>query len=227
MLIKVCGIKTVDELKVICRFPISHFGFIVGALYKSSDVISIEEAVGLLKCFKFFGLRHPIPVVVTHLVELEDISYILSKLKVSWVQLQNDVSLEVVELLKIKFPYLKVIKAIHANDLESVVFHMVRAFEKVCDYILLDTRFEGKIGGTGRTHDWNVSCRIARFSRRPVILAGGLSHENVYDAVKIVKPFGVDANTRLKGSDGLKDPWKVYSFVVESWKALSYYRQKV
>lgn len=91
----------------------------------------------------------------------------------------------------------------------------MRPFESVVDAFILDTQdlSNDKIGGTGLTHDWNISSEVVREVSRPVILAGGLTPENVADAIKIVKPFGVDANSGLKDSDGFKDNVKVINFV--------------
>jgi phosphoribosylanthranilate isomerase len=68
-------------------------------------------------------------------------------------------------------------------------------------------------------HDWEVSRSIVRESPRPVILAGGLDPENVYEAVMSVAPAGVDAHSGLEDSRGRKDPEKVREFVREALRA--------
>lgn len=75
----------------------------------------------------------------------------------------------------------------------------------------LDTSVAGREGGTGRSFPWEVAEALAR--RRHVVLAGGLSPENVARAVAAVRPFAVDASSRLEASPGIKDPDRVRRFV--------------
>ena len=69
---------------------------------------------------------------------------------------------------------------------------MAREYQPVCDYYLLDTNDPNAVdvGATGLTHDWNISARMVQEAHIPVILAGGLSVDNVAEAVKFVKPWG-------------------------------------
>ena len=77
--------------------------------------------------------------------------------------------------------------------------------------LLLDTSIAGKSGGTGRTWPWAVARPIA--ARRQVMLAGGLSGDNVAEAVRVLQPFGVDASSSLESSPGIKEPERVRRFV--------------
>jgi phosphoribosylanthranilate isomerase len=67
-------------------------------------------------------------------------------------------------------------------------------------------------GGTGRTHDWAVSAEFVRRSPHPVFLAGGLSAANVSEAIRRVRPFGVDLCSGVR-TDGHLDPGKLRAFV--------------
>lgn len=91
------------------------------------------------------------------------------------------------------------------------------AFQDVADYLLLDSRDPDTqlVGATGRRHDWRLSARIVSTSRRPVILAGGLSPDNVRDAIAAVRPWAVDSNTLTSRSDDRtrKDPERVRRFI--------------
>lgn len=97
------------------------------------------------------------------------------------------------------------------------VFDLMRWFEPVSDYFLIDSYILGKtsdagqpvkgfVGITGRTCDWHTAARMVKNSRLPVILAGGLSPENVYEAVMNVRPAGVDSCTRTNAVDGSGKP---------------------
>jgi len=77
--------------------------------------------------------------------------------------------------------------------------------------LMLDTAAAGGGGGTGRTWPWAAARPIA--ARRDVLLAGGLNDENVADAVRALRPFGVDASSGLEKAPGIKDAGRVRRFV--------------
>ncbi len=77
--------------------------------------------------------------------------------------------------------------------------------------LLLDAWSPDSFGGTGRTFDWDLAERIA--SGMPVILAGGLTPENVAEAVRRVRPYAVDVSSGVEAAPGAKDPVKVAAFI--------------
>jgi phosphoribosylanthranilate isomerase len=87
-------------------------------------------------------------------------------------------------------------------------------FGMVADAVLLDTMVNGKLGGTGAVHDWNMSAEIVRSQKVPVILAGGLNPGNVAEAIRKVRPYAVDVSSGTE-TGGKKDPEKIRSFVRE------------
>lgn len=84
-------------------------------------------------------------------------------------------------------------------------------YDDVVRGYLLDTYVKDNAGGTGKTFDWNVIQGLNL--QRPVILAGGLNPENVVQAIKSVKPYGVDVNSGVEVEPGIKDHSKLYDFV--------------
>jgi len=82
---------------------------------------------------------------------------------------------------------------------------------------LLDAYVPGRPGGTGQTFDWEWACRAKRHG--PVVLAGGLTPENVGEAVRVVRPWGVDVASGVESAPGRKDPGKVRRFVAEAKRA--------
>ncbi|MDP2845187.1 MAG: phosphoribosylanthranilate isomerase, partial [Candidatus Methanoperedens sp.] len=82
----------------------------------------------------------------------------------------------------------------------------------IVDAVLLDTVLDGKTGGTGVPHNWEVSSEIVLHAGMPVILAGGLNPENVRAAVRTVRPYAVDAASGVE-TDGRKDEKKVTAFI--------------
>jgi phosphoribosylanthranilate isomerase len=81
--------------------------------------------------------------------------------------------------------------------------------------LLLDAYHTDARGGTGRTFDWT---RAASESRRPLILAGGLSSENVRSALEIAKPYGVDVSSGAESDKGIKDSKKMAQFLNEVYE---------
>lgn len=84
-------------------------------------------------------------------------------------------------------------------------------YDEVVHGYLLDTYMKGNAGGTGKTFDWRIIERLNL--KRPVILAGGLSPENVLEAIETVAPFGVDVNSGVEIAPGIKDHDKISEFV--------------
>ncbi|MBP2681380.1 MAG: phosphoribosylanthranilate isomerase, partial [Candidatus Krumholzibacteriota bacterium] len=99
----------------------------------------------------------------------------------------------------------------------------VDRFAPFVDAFLTDTFDEstGRWGATGKTHDWSVSRRLVERSSRPVILAGGLTPQNVARAIREVRPAGVDAHTGVEDSRGRKDRSLVERFVAEARRAFA------
>jgi phosphoribosylanthranilate isomerase len=99
------------------------------------------------------------------------------------------------------------------------------AHQECLDYLMLDSGAKGPpyAGATGETHDWSISRTVVERSRIPVILAGGLSAENVADAIATVKPWGVDSftHTDITGNRGKKDPARVRAFVTAARRAFA------
>ncbi|MCW5933669.1 MAG: phosphoribosylanthranilate isomerase [Fimbriimonadia bacterium] len=87
------------------------------------------------------------------------------------------------------------------------------AWEPYADYFLLDAYDPGALGGTGKTLDWEIARTIVKQSPRPVLLAGGLTPNNVQDAIRAVLPFGVDVSTGVESAPGVKSEKKIGEFI--------------
>jgi phosphoribosylanthranilate isomerase len=101
----------------------------------------------------------------------------------------------------------RVVKALRVKDVASLDGHAAYAVSA----LLLDAWVAGAYGGTGESFKWELAADVAR--QRPVILAGGLTAENVAAAVRIVRPYGVDVSSGVEASPGRKDPAKVAAFI--------------
>lgn len=83
------------------------------------------------------------------------------------------------------------------------------------DAWLLDAFTPGRQGGTGETFDWGLALKAIKLGR-PVFLAGGLTPENISEAVRVVRPYGVDVSSGVESVPGRKDPDKVRRFIVNA-----------
>lgn len=123
--------------------------------------------------------------------------------------------------LKAMFPNLKIMRTIPVRDHNDVA--IARAYEGIADFLLLDTWKSGEpeIGACGLVHDWAISRRIVSEVNIPVILAGGIGPENAAEAIRVVKPAGVDSKTKTDMPGGAaKDLEKVRAMVQASQIAL-------
>ena len=118
---------------------------------------------------------------------------------------------------------IKIMQAISVLGRESI--DLAVEYEKVSDYLILDTQSNDVfgIGASGNVHDWNISKQIVDAVNIPVILAGGLSVNNVKEAIHKVNPWGVDSLTHtnkiLNNGGFVKDIDKVKDFVSTSKEA--------
>jgi phosphoribosylanthranilate isomerase len=101
------------------------------------------------------------------------------------------------------FP-IRVIKAVTVRDVSA---REEAATVPASATVLLDAHDRVKRGGTGRVVDWEIAAMIAR--DRPVILSGGLSAENVADAIATVQPYAIDVSSGVESGPGRKDPMKL------------------
>ncbi|NLE50436.1 MAG: phosphoribosylanthranilate isomerase [Chloroflexi bacterium] len=124
---------------------------------------------------------------------------------------------DAVRTLRERLPGVQIMQAISVAGPEAL--DDARSYHAVADYLLLDTQAPdiGGIGASGATHDWNISRAIVAESPIPVILAGGLSPENVAEAIRAVRPWGVDSlthtNRPLPEGGFRKDLDRVRAFV--------------
>lgn len=118
------------------------------------------------------------------------------------------------EILREYLPGISLVQVIHVTDDSSVQEALEVA--RFVDALLLDSGNQAlpvkELGGTGRTHDWSLSARIVEDSPVPVFLAGGLDPDNVGEAVRSVRPFGLDLCTGVR-TEGFLDERKLRRFM--------------
>ena len=126
--------------------------------------------------------------------------------------------------LKEAVPGVELMQAVLIDDYSAL--DRAKKYDAYCDYLLLDSGLAADtgIGASGMTHDWNIDAAIVRECNAKVIVAGGLGPDNVEEAIKMIKPFGVDSLTKTSikltaDGDMRKDAEKVRLFCERADKA--------
>lgn len=202
MRVKICGIRSASDLAIATDAGVNAVGFLVGLTHKSEDKLDPIDARALVRQLRPFVQG----ILVTHLTEPREIVDLTGYVGLNAVQLHGEMTVEAVLAVRELLPLTTLIRAVHVTpgiqlaELEREVAKVARSVNA----IILDSRTIDRLGGTGMTHDWSISRHIARASPVPVILAGGLTPDNVSDAVRVVCPYAVDTNSGVETKDGDK-----------------------
>jgi phosphoribosylanthranilate isomerase len=201
--IKICGNKTLVDVKMAVMAGADAVGFLVGQLHASKDFILPSTALRLASSLP----PYISPVIVTHLMEAESILEIILKTGINTVQLHGTVSVDDVKMLRDKMPLNS--KIIISSYVKSKRALPVEDYYPFIDAVLLDCYndgpndiFDGANKKKSGAFEWEYGAEFVERCPLPVILAGGLSYENAADAISQVNPFGIDANRRLNSNDG-------------------------
>lgn len=208
--IKVCCIATADEARLAVRHGAAAVG-LVAAMPSGPGVIP-EPAIAAI------AAAVP-PAVGSFLLTSEQrVPAIIAqhrRCRTNTLQLVDRLEEGTYADLRATLPGVSIVQVVHVTGDESLD-EARRASDQRPDALLLDSgdpRLSVKLlGGTGRTHDWDVSRRIREAVTIPVFLAGGLRPDNVSDAVRAVRPFGLDVCSGLR-TDGRLDEAKLAAFV--------------
>ncbi len=197
--IKVCGITNREDAEFACRCGVDAIGFVFA---ESPRQVTPERAREILR-----GLE-PSVVGVGVFVDrpAEDVRRVLEFTGCSVAQLHGEEGPECVEALA-PFGVVKVVK-VGASGGATEIAPPYRAAKA----ILLDTLVEGKAGGTGERFDLAAAKEMVKAGYR-VIVAGGLTPDNVGEVVRTVRPYGVDVSSGVEAEPGRKDHGKVARFV--------------
>ena len=207
--VKICGMKDPDSVMMAVKYGADAVGFITEVPVSTPRKIDRETAREL-------AASTP-PLVSTVMVcmpdSLDNALELTRCVKPDAVQVHSSMSQEDLRSLK-ENTGVKLIKTIHIDgetDVDSAVDE-INELDNIADAVLLDTKIDGKTGGTGTVHDWARSAEITLHSSLPVILAGGLNPGNVADAIRTVRPYGVDTASGVE-TGSVKDEDKVMMFI--------------
>lgn len=201
--VKICGITRPEDAQAAVAAGADAIGLV---FYPPSPrAVTIEQAKAVVAAVPAF-------VTVTALFvdpDPKEVQELLDSVRIDLIQFHGDEDSDFCG--QFKHPYIKAIRVRQASD---VVASCVRFPDALG--ILLDSYKPGVPGGTGETFDWSLidDSQLTK----PIILAGGLSPENVADAINQVRPFAVDVSGGVEASKGIKDHGKVTEFLSEVYR---------
>ncbi|HOO52619.1 MAG TPA: phosphoribosylanthranilate isomerase [Methanothrix sp.] len=202
---KICGIRDDGARDVAVAAGADAVGFVV-EIPRSKRSIDRGKAKHLIEGLPPFVSS----VIVVEPESVAEAANLALDTGADVIQVNDSLSFEDLATLKEMVPT-RVVATVPARP--GGLDH-ARRMAEVADAILLDSLEEGKLGGTGTVHDWNLSADLVRKVDVPVILAGGLNPENVAAAIKTVRPYAVDVSSGVE-TDGAKDPKKIEAFLRE------------
>ena len=223
-LVQIAGVIDAAEAQMLQQCGVRYLGFPLRLPVHREDLTE-EEAAAIIK-----NLAPPVfGVLITYLSEASKIATFCHALGARIVQLHGDIDQDELTHLKTLDPNLTVIKSLVVGMRDDQALEaMLRELSPFVDAFITDT-FDpktGASGATGKTHDWRVSRRLVELSPRPIILAGGLTPENVRRAILEVRPAGVDSHTGVEAATGRKSREKVKKFLSEAHEAFALVQAK-
>lgn len=206
-------IVSYEDAKVCVDAGVDFIGVVADNMGKTPSSVSYEEVKKIFSVIPDSKMK----VALTIEKEYTLIEEIVSATQPDILHIgfePEKIQISILEHIRKNFPYLKILQAIPMNSENSIDSAM--KYQHYVDLLILDINDPDRIdlGATGLTHDWNKSAKLVEKVNIPVILAGGLSPDNVIEAIRIVKPWGVDSFSKTNTKDtNRKDRIKVENFV--------------
>jgi phosphoribosylanthranilate isomerase len=202
MRIKICCVGSVEEADLAIRYGASAVG-LVSQMPSGRGVIPDDKIAEIsahipegISSFLLTSRTDPAAIVAHHRLTRTDT-----------LQLVDRVSPGTLGVLRRELPGIELVRVVHVTGPAAVA--EARLVDPFCDALLLDSGRPDSprrdLGGTGRVHDWSISAEIVSSCSTPVYLAGGLTPENVREAIRRVRPFGVDVCSSLRPRGHLEE----------------------
>ncbi|PCI59093.1 MAG: phosphoribosylanthranilate isomerase [Methylophilaceae bacterium] len=194
---KICGITRIED----ALSAIEHGADAIGLVFypPSPRHVSIEQAAAIAAALPPF-----VTVVALFVNPTEtEVNEVISKVHIDLLQFHGDES--EATCMQYRLPYLKAVRVKESTNL--IQYAQTYSSAKA---LLLDTYSDRAVGGTGQVFDWNL---IPENISLPIVLAGGLTSENVTSAIQQIHPYAVDVSGGVEQSKGIKDTTKIATFM--------------
>ncbi|MFZ1907505.1 MAG: phosphoribosylanthranilate isomerase [Burkholderiales bacterium] len=196
--VKICGITRAEDARAACEAGADAIGLV---FYPASPRFLSHERARML--------RDGLPAFVTAVAlfvdpSRDEVERVIERVRPGALQFHGDEPPEFCE--RFGLPYLKACRVKEGVDLLEYLQPYIGASGWLAD------AYVEAYGGTGTSFDWSV---VPRQRPRPLILSGGLTTENVRDAIRRVQPWGVDVSSGVESAKGIKDSAKIAAFMAE------------
>jgi phosphoribosylanthranilate isomerase len=195
--VKICGITNLNDAMAAVDFGADALGFVF--FEGSPRFISYDKAGAIIMRLPSFVTT--VGVFVNQ--KTKEVEKIIDLTGIDVVQLHGNETPEMCNVSR------RVIKAIRVKSLESL--DPLKNFKEKVSAFLLDTFTPDILGGTGQIFNWDIAVDAKQFGR--IILAGGLTPGNITEAVRRVRPYGVDVSSGVEFEKGKKDHKKMRLFI--------------
>ena len=196
MRIKICGLTRKEDAYLAQKLGAWALGFI---FYPPSPrYIAPEKAADII--------RHlTTPAIGVFVNQIEDVLKIANTAHLKGIQLHGDETPEECRIIKKSFSgfIIKAFRPKTEKDIEAI-----KTYENIIDYILIDAADGRQYGGTGKTADQTLAAKAEKFGI-PLILAGGLTANNIIESIQHVNPFAIDLSSGVESDPGIKDALKI------------------
>jgi phosphoribosylanthranilate isomerase len=207
--VKICCISSVDEAALATTYGADAIG-LVGSMPSGPGIISDQLIAHI-------AAQVPPPIgtfLLTCEIKADAIAAHQARTGANTLQVVQHIDPLESKKLRELLPQVRIVQVIHVEDQGAL--ELLNAYSPYVHAILLDSgrpsALTPELGGTGRVHDWDVSAKLVQMSRRPVFLAGGLTSENVGQAIEKVQPYGLDLCSSLR-TEGALDATKLRQFM--------------
>ena len=200
--VKICGITSSEQAQMAQQYGADALGLVI--YEKSPRYVNIEQAA------KIRGSMTSESLAIALLVNPSEslVRQVIDQVKPDFIQFHGDETPEFCH--QFNFPFIRAVRMREGLDIDAEV-----AAYKAEGGFLFDAWSEDLYGGTGHSFDWS---RLPTTTDYQLILAGGLTTNNVNQAVAMTKPYMVDVSGGVESSPGVKDPQKVKAFINEAKK---------
>lgn len=202
--VKICGITRTDDVKLAVNAGVDALGLVF--YDKSPRFITNQQAIEISQAIPSFVSC----VALFKDADEQQIEAVLNVVNVDLIQFHGSETVEFCE--QFSRPY---IKALGMKGSNCDVNYLIAKAEEyyTAKALLLDGHAPGEAGGTGETFDWATLTSAGNTTMQSIILAGGLTPDNIKSAIKIAHPYAVDISSGVESSPGIKDKTKVDAFM--------------
>ncbi len=200
--VKICGISTPETLTV----ALENGADFIGLVFYPPSPRHVELEVA--RYLANFVPKHVQTIGLFVNPDNETLKQTLCAVPLDMIQLHGNETPERIDEIKAKFnlPIIKAISIATALDLE-----LAKQYEDIAEWLLFDAKGDKLPGGNGISFDWSILKEYD--GAKPWMLAGGLTPQNVTQALNILSPNAVDVSSGVENAPGQKDPAKIYSFL--------------